>query len=684
MAARRPRRARIQTGQRSIDHLVSTDRPTARPASARPRARSGAEWSAERGGGTVRGAPEERGAERRSGRRQSRRRSMASDAALKALAVAAGACALAYLVKKRREEAHAAAAARREHADAQAGASMPAALDAVGGHGSKKDKGPPILVRDGAILKPFQPAQPGKGKSRGELEAEFYKEVSESESPLKAFIPKYLGLEKLHDAMYLKLENMTYGLECPCVLDLKMGQQTYDETASPEKIAKEKKKYPPQEKIGFRIVGMKVYRRSKDEWWKSSRDWAMSITEDSMTNAIEKFFDDGQVVRYGLMGQLVEELDKIESMLRETARWRMYGSSLFVVYDGKAERPELRVRMIDFAHVFPIRDGGVDDGYLHGVQFLRGCLNSSLSLASSHHAAPAQVGGAHGNISSKGGEIIKREDKKEQFDVEVDFYRKAWDPSSPDSLSRVMPRLIRVDESTSPRELVISDATESVRRKSRDPMANEAVSIMDVKLGLRSFRSDCPNEPKSEYYNKYATFETELSPGRAEEIWETLVGDRDGPASLSDGKLGKRDYLAFRDATTTSRELGFRLTALVHGDYRVSQADSRSVETRIQFLEGLEHYLYNEDGFSLDVAEQFVNELSKVQEALSESRLFRRYELVGTSLLFLHANGKAAIRFIDFANSTPSDVADRNGVLQGVQRLTMAIEELIMKYRAPQ
>lgn len=37
-----------------------------------------------------------------------------------------------------------------------------------------------------------------------------------------------------------------------------MGTQTYDEKATPEKIAVESAKYPPQKELGFRFTGMKV------------------------------------------------------------------------------------------------------------------------------------------------------------------------------------------------------------------------------------------------------------------------------------------------------------------------------------------------------------------------------------------------------------------------------------------
>jgi len=547
-----------------------------------------------------------------------------------------------------------------------------AQLDAVGGHGSKKDKGPPILMRGSQILKPFQAAQPGKGKSRGELEADFYKQVTDEDMPLRKLIPAYYGVEEIDGSSYLVMENLTHGLKEPCVLDLKMGQQTYDETATPAKIEREKKKYPPQEAIGFRIVGMRVARPfSGEEPWKATREWCMSITEESMQNAIEQYFFDGRVVRFGLVEQLIHKLQDIAQTLRSFAKWRMYGSSLLVVYDAAAERPTIRVRMIDFAHIFPIKDGGVDHGYLHGVAFLESCLRTTLSR---RHQ---QVGGAHGNISAINGELIKVEDKPDQFDTEVAFYRKVWgDGTSPDPLSNVMPRLIRVNEDASPRELVISDATRLVSQ------GYETVSVMDIKLGVRSFRANCENDPKESYFTKFTTFEQDLSPGRAEELWKQICGSKDGPRCLRNGKLGKRDYLAFRDATTTSHELGFRLTALVHGDYRVSQNDSRSLETKTQFLECLEHYLCNEQGFDMGVATQFVDELKAVSLALSKSEVYHQHELVGTSLLFLHCNGKAAIRWIDFANSMPSEGGDDNGISDGVHRMSLAVQELIGKYSA--
>ena len=93
---------------------------------------------------------------------------------------------------------------------------------------------------------------------RGELEADFYEKVNQLNHPIQKIIPKYYGVEELEDkSKFLVLQDLTYGMSKPCVLDLKMGRQSYDEHASPEKVAKEKAKYPPQEIVGFRFSGMR-------------------------------------------------------------------------------------------------------------------------------------------------------------------------------------------------------------------------------------------------------------------------------------------------------------------------------------------------------------------------------------------------------------------------------------------
>lgn len=58
--------------------------------------------------------------------------------------------------------------------------------------------------------------------------------------------------------LYLKLEDVTRHFVKPCIMDVKLGQQSYDPYASQEKREQQIKKYPLMEEIGFLVLGMRV------------------------------------------------------------------------------------------------------------------------------------------------------------------------------------------------------------------------------------------------------------------------------------------------------------------------------------------------------------------------------------------------------------------------------------------
>lgn len=70
-------------------------------------------------------------------------------------------------------------------------------------------------------------------------------------------------------------------------------------------------------------------------------------------------------------------LFKALAWLQELLDWfdahptcRFYSSSVLFCWDPSSPSSALSMRMIDFAHVFPIQDGGKDDGYLVGLRHL--------------------------------------------------------------------------------------------------------------------------------------------------------------------------------------------------------------------------------------------------------------------------------------------------------------------------
>lgn len=58
--------------------------------------------------------------------------------------------------------------------------------------------------------------------------------------------------------IYIKMDDMAYGMKYPAVIDFKMGRVTYDPEATIEKITRQRLKYPPVEQIGYQLIGMRV------------------------------------------------------------------------------------------------------------------------------------------------------------------------------------------------------------------------------------------------------------------------------------------------------------------------------------------------------------------------------------------------------------------------------------------
>lgn len=78
---------------------------------------------------------------------------------------------------------------------------------------------------------------------------------------------------------YLQLDDLTKDFRRPCVLDVKIGAQTWDPDASAEKIHCERNKYPPLSSLGFRLLGMKVFNPWTDAYVTRGKRWGLSLTE---------------------------------------------------------------------------------------------------------------------------------------------------------------------------------------------------------------------------------------------------------------------------------------------------------------------------------------------------------------------------------------------------------------------
>lgn len=174
---------------------------------------------------------------------------------------------------------------------------------------------------------------------------------------------------------YIVLEDLTTKFSKPSIMDIKVGVQTWDENASPEKAEAERRKYPTQQVVGFRFTGMRVWNEAERRFKEHGRSFGYALDEQNLHKAFEEYLHDGTRVRTELIPPLLDRLREIESWFESQSDFRFYGSSLLFVYDSSSSQPKLDVRMIDFAHVWPITEpNGRDDGYLLGLRNIKRCL----------------------------------------------------------------------------------------------------------------------------------------------------------------------------------------------------------------------------------------------------------------------------------------------------------------------
>ena len=211
---------------------------------------------------------------------------------------------------------------------------------------------------DAVVLKPLSP------KLMGFIEWSFYQHISASTAPaivaLRGFIPRYHGLVAVRSASrpvpHLVLSDLTSHYCRPCILDLKLGEQTHDEAASPRKRAHELSKYPHQQAVGFRIAGMKRYHADSDSYSSKDKRWGRDIAADGMQAVLQHWLpcqDSPSLPR--VLASLLPPLESLLALFQQQTDFRFYASSLLLLYEGDAEQQQQRdasVHMIDFGHVF--------------------------------------------------------------------------------------------------------------------------------------------------------------------------------------------------------------------------------------------------------------------------------------------------------------------------------------------
>lgn len=140
-------------------------------------------------------------------------------------------------------------------------------------------------VDDGSVLKP------AGSPMCAAREIKFYEQLLTTTDkdilPLRDFIAEYRGTQSLtvgsKTVNFIKLRDLTHGMQEPCVIDIKMGKRTWDPLATDKKREAEESKYQDcKNTVGFCIPGLQTYHIASGNFKKYGKEYGKKLNQNTV------------------------------------------------------------------------------------------------------------------------------------------------------------------------------------------------------------------------------------------------------------------------------------------------------------------------------------------------------------------------------------------------------------------
>uniref|UniRef100_A0A1Q3FUZ5 Kinase n=1 Tax=Culex tarsalis TaxID=7177 RepID=A0A1Q3FUZ5_CULTA len=168
--------------------------------------------------------------------------------------------------------------------------------------------------------------------------------------------------------------------------------------------------------------------------------------------------------------------------------------------------------------------------------------------------------------------------------------------------------------------------------------------VMDCKIGVRTYLEEELSKAKEK-------------PKLRKDMYEKMIQiDQNAPTEEEHRAKGvtKPRYMVWRETISSTSTLGFRIEGIKKSD-GTSSKDFKTTKSREQISDAFREFA---EGFP-HALPKYIQRLKAIRATLGFSEFFKRHEVIGSSLLFVHDRHHASVWLIDFAKTVvlPETVA---------------------------